>query len=137
MKRLAVSSCAAFLMLASCEPKHAHAAAANDFSTCPAAKRAMDVLDHFLAAFNAKDMPALEKTFHFPHMRVASYPLSVLAGPGQQDDVFGIWRKRAGRAHAGTRATSSSAARTRPTSPPPSPASTPTAWSTQSSMVST
>lgn len=89
MKRLAISSCAAFLMLASCEPKHAHAAAPNDFAACPAAKPSMDLLDHFMTAFNAKDMPALEKTFHFPHMRIASYPLNVLTGPGQQDDVFG------------------------------------------------
>jgi hypothetical protein len=34
-------------------------------------------------------MGRLEATFHFPHIRIASYPLSVLTGPGQQDDVFG------------------------------------------------
>ncbi|MFT3725691.1 MAG: hypothetical protein QM773_19185 [Hyphomonadaceae bacterium] len=77
------------LALASCAPKPAHAAVVNDFSTCPAAKPAMEVMDHFLAAFNAKDMTSLEKTFHFPHMRIASYPLQVWTGPGQQDDVFG------------------------------------------------
>jgi len=49
----------------------------------------MEVMQTFITAFNAKDMPALEKTFHFPHMRIATYPLHVLTGPGQQDDVFG------------------------------------------------
>lgn len=79
----------ALLALSDCAPKDAHAAAAKDFSGCAGAKSAMAVLDSFVAAFNAKDMPALEKTFHFPHLRIASYPLQVLTGPGQQDDVFG------------------------------------------------
>ncbi len=61
----------------------------TDFSACPAAKPAFDVTDRFMEAFNAKDMARLEATFHFPHIRIASYPLSVLTGPGQQDDVFG------------------------------------------------
>ena len=60
-----------------------------DFSACPAANPAMAVTDKFMTAFNAKDMGRLEATFHFPHIRIASYPLSVLTGPGQQDDVFG------------------------------------------------
>lgn len=79
----------AVLTLADCAPKPAHAAGARDVSACPAAKPAMEVMDHFLTAFNAKDMSGLEKTFHFPHMRIASYPLQVWTGPGQQDDVFG------------------------------------------------
>lgn len=77
------------LALEGCAPKTATAAAAKDFSACPAAKPAMEVMDTFMTAFNAKDMPALEKTFHFPHMRIAAYPLTVWTGPGQQDDVFG------------------------------------------------
>lgn len=77
------------LALAGCAPEPATGTALPDFSSCAAAKPAMEVMDDFLAAFNAKDMPALEKTFHFPHMRIASYPLHVLTGPGQQDDVFG------------------------------------------------
>lgn len=77
------------LALEGCAPKTATAAAAKDFSTCPAAKPAMEVMDTFMTAFNATDMPALEKTFHFPHMRIAAYPLTVWTGPGQQDDVFG------------------------------------------------
>lgn len=56
---------------------------------CAAYQPAFDVSDKFLAAFNRKDMAALEATFHYPHLRIASYPLQVLTGPGQQDDVFG------------------------------------------------
>ena len=56
---------------------------------CAGAKPAMAVMQAFITAFNAKDMVAMEKTFHFPHMRIAAYPLHVLTGPGQQDDVFG------------------------------------------------
>lgn len=87
MKRLFA---AAFAALAACAPAPAPtSSAASDFSSCAAAKPAIAVTDRFLEAFNAKDMPALEKTFHFPHVRLASYPIQVLTGPGQQDDVFG------------------------------------------------
>jgi hypothetical protein len=75
----------ASLTLVACSPRQA----ATDFSACAAAKPAIKVTDTFMAAFNAKDMARLEATFHFPHIRIASYPLSVLTGPGQQDDVFG------------------------------------------------
>jgi hypothetical protein len=77
------------LGLAACAPSPATGQPAKDYSACPGAKPAMDVMQSFIAAFNAKDMAALEKTFHFPHMRIAAYPLHVLTGPGQQDDVFG------------------------------------------------
>lgn len=87
MTRMLTASLLALATMTACAPRPAHAA--NDFSACPAAGPAMEVMDKFLAAFNAKDMPALEKTFHFPHMRIASYPLAVWTGPGQQDDVFG------------------------------------------------
>lgn len=89
MNRFMPPALTAVLLLADCTPREAHAAAPNDFSSCAGAKPAMATLDRFVAAFNAKDMVALEKTFHFPHMRIASYPLHVLTGPGQQDDVFG------------------------------------------------
>ena len=80
----------AFVLLASaCAPAPASTNSTTDLSACPAAKPAMEVMQTFITAFNAKDMPALEKTFHFPHMRIAAYPLHVLTGPGQQDDVFG------------------------------------------------
>ena len=77
------------LSLAACAPKPAPAPTARDFSTCAGAKPAMEVMQAFITAFNAKDMVAMEKTFHFPHMRIAAFPLHVLTGPGQQDDVFG------------------------------------------------
>jgi len=78
----------AALLLASCAHE-AHGAAATTTADCAASKPALEVMDKFLAAFNARDMKALEATFHFPHMRLASYPIQVLTGPGQQDDVFG------------------------------------------------
>ncbi len=71
------------LAVSACAPR------AADFSSCPAGKPALAVMDTFMTAFNAKDMASLEKTFHFPHLRIASYPLQVQTGPGQQDDVFG------------------------------------------------
>jgi hypothetical protein len=76
----------AFVLLgaSACAPKPA------DFSSCPASKPALQVMDSFMAAFNAKDMTTLEKTFHFPNMRISVYPLHVLTGPGQQEDVFAI-----------------------------------------------
>jgi hypothetical protein len=42
-----------------------------------------------MTAVNAKNMKALEGTFHFLHLRIASYPLGVLTAPGQKHDVFG------------------------------------------------
>jgi hypothetical protein len=74
------------LALAACAPAPA---AVADLKSCAAYQPALDVTDKFLAAFNRKDMPGLEATFHYPHLRIASYPLQVLTGPGQQDDVFG------------------------------------------------
>jgi hypothetical protein len=67
----------------------AHSAAVTSTANCPGAAPAIGVMDRFMAAFNAKDVKALEATFHFPHMRLASYPIQVLTGPGQQDDIFG------------------------------------------------
>jgi hypothetical protein len=75
--------------LTGCAPDPEPAPTVKDHSACAGAKPALDVMQSFVAAFNAKDMAALEKTFHFPHMRIAAYPLHVLTGPGQQDDVFG------------------------------------------------
>jgi hypothetical protein len=85
--RFAFAPLAGLLLLlgaSACAPKPA------DFSSCPASKPAFEVMDSFMTAFNAKDMTALEKTFHFPNMRISVYPLHVLTGPGQQEDVFGI-----------------------------------------------
>jgi hypothetical protein len=72
----------ALMALSACAPE------VSDFSSCPAAQPAFGVMDRFMTAFNAKDMAAVEKTFHFPHMRISVYPLHVLNGPGEQEDVF-------------------------------------------------
>lgn len=88
MKRTVLSLAASMISLAGCAPTP-EAVPAKDFSGCAGAKSAMKVMQTFITAFNAKDIVAVEKTFHFPHMRIAAYPLHVLTGPGQQDDVFG------------------------------------------------
>ena len=89
MKSTALLCLLAPCVLIGCAPRSEPAAALPDFSACAAAKPAREVMDKFLAAFNAKDTPGFEATFHYPHMRIASYPLQVLTGPGQQDDIFG------------------------------------------------
>lgn len=88
MQRPALSFTLA-LCLVACAPRPEQANAAKDFPACAGAEPALGVMQSFITAFNAKDTPAMEKTFHFPHMRIASYPLQVLTGPGQQDDIFG------------------------------------------------
>lgn len=77
------------LSLAACAPRPEPASTGKDVSACAGTRPALAVMQAFITAFNAKDMVAMEKTFHFPHMRIAAYPLHVLTGPGQQDDVFG------------------------------------------------
>src|SRR5882672_12915333 len=42
-------------------------------------------LDDYMTAWNHKDMAAWERTFHFPHYRLASGKMSVLDRPGLQD----------------------------------------------------
>ena len=42
-------------------------------------------LDDYMSAWNRKDMAAWERTFHFPHYRLASGKMSVLDRPGLQD----------------------------------------------------
>ncbi|MDZ7827012.1 MAG: DUF4440 domain-containing protein [Gammaproteobacteria bacterium] len=43
---------------------------------------ALDVLDAFMEAFNARDMEAWEDSYHFPHFRMADGELSVLERAG-------------------------------------------------------
>jgi hypothetical protein len=43
------------------------------------------VLDAYMAAFNRVDVAAWERTFHFPHYRLAGGQMTVLERPGQQD----------------------------------------------------
>jgi hypothetical protein len=44
----------------------------------------MQVLKDFMDAFNRLDIVAWERTFHFPHYRLASGRMTVLDRPGQQ-----------------------------------------------------
>ena len=45
----------------------------------------LKVLDAWMDTFNRLDMTAWEKTFHFPHYRLASGNMRVLNKPGEQD----------------------------------------------------
>jgi hypothetical protein len=45
----------------------------------------MKVLDEYMSAWNRKDLAAWERTFQFPHYRLASGKMSVLERPGLQD----------------------------------------------------
>lgn len=52
---------------------------------------AMQCLDNFMAAFNSRDLPAWEKTFNFPSVRLASNQLVVIDGPGwHKPNMFDI-----------------------------------------------
>lgn len=53
------------------------------------------LLDDYMSAWNRKDMAGWERTFHFPHYRLASGKMSVLDRPGLQDATgVGIGWKR-------------------------------------------
>jgi hypothetical protein len=54
-------------------------------------KEVLQVLDNYLAAFNAKDLTAWEATYQFPHYRLADGKMSVLEKAGLRDSahVFG------------------------------------------------
>jgi hypothetical protein len=45
----------------------------------------MRALDDYMNAWNHKDLAAWERTFHFPHYRLASGKMNVLDRPGLQD----------------------------------------------------
>ena len=45
----------------------------------------MKVLDEWMEAFNRMDVDAWERTFHFPHYRLASGRMTVLSEPGKQN----------------------------------------------------
>jgi hypothetical protein len=55
------------------------------FDRAAAASEVQAVLDAFMEAFNRVDMAAWERTFHFPHYRLAGGEMSVLEKPGEQD----------------------------------------------------
>ncbi len=50
----------------------------------------MQLLDDYMSAWNRKDLAAWERTFHFPHYRLASGKMNVLDRPGLQDATR-IW----------------------------------------------
>ena len=45
------------------------------------------VLDEYMNAFSAKDLPKWESTYHFPHYRLASGQMSVLEKAGLRDSL--------------------------------------------------
>ena len=51
-----------------------------DHLAAEAVRAAQGVLDAFMKAFNARDIPAFEKTFNFPSVRLASQGLVTLKG---------------------------------------------------------
>jgi hypothetical protein len=53
------------------------------------------VLDEYMATFNAKDLAGWERTYQFPHYRLASGKMSVLEKAGLRDPakVFGELQK--------------------------------------------
>ncbi len=50
-------------------------------------REVMKVLDEWMEAFNRMDVDAWEKTFHFPHYRLASGRMTVLREPGKQNQA--------------------------------------------------
>ncbi|MEX2206403.1 MAG: hypothetical protein WEF50_09280 [Myxococcota bacterium] len=57
----------------------AHADASAAAQTC---------LDAFMAAFNARDLPAFEKTFNFPSVRLASNTLVIIEPGYHKPEMF-------------------------------------------------
>ena len=49
---------------------------------------AQKCLDDFMAAFNARDLPAFEKTFNFPSVRLASNQLVILQPGFHRPEMF-------------------------------------------------
>lgn len=50
-------------------------------------REAMQLLDEYMDAWNAKDLPRWEKTFQFPHYRFAGGQMTVLEKPGVQAPI--------------------------------------------------
>ena len=62
---------------------------APDDATATAIAAAMDCLDAFMAAFNARDLAAWEKTFNFPSVRLASNTLAIIDAGHHKPEMFG------------------------------------------------
>ena len=54
------------------------------FDRAKAERDVMVVLDNFMAAFNRQDAAAEERTYQFPHYRLASGQMAVLNAPGTE-----------------------------------------------------
>ena len=50
---------------------------------------AMSCLDDFMAAFNARDIPAWRNTFNFPSVRLASNTMVIIEADYHQPEMFG------------------------------------------------
>jgi hypothetical protein len=59
-----------------------HDAAQHPVIDAQTEQEIMAVLDAFMTAFNARDAAAEERTYHFPHYRLASGQMRVLDAPG-------------------------------------------------------
>ncbi len=53
-----------------------------------AAAAAMQCLDRFMAAFNARDIAAWETTFNFPSVRLASNTLAIIEAGYHRPEMF-------------------------------------------------
>jgi len=61
---------------------------AQDHATAEAIRAAQGVLDAFMKAFNARDIPAWQDTFNFPSVRLASQGLVILNKADVSADRF-------------------------------------------------
>lgn len=52
------------------------------------AAAALAVLDAFMTAFNARDLPAFEATFNFPSVRLASNTLTIIEPGHHRPEMF-------------------------------------------------
>ena len=61
---------------------------AQDHATAEAIRAAQGVLDAFMTAFNARDIPAFEATFNFPSIRLASQGLVTIKAGDMKAENF-------------------------------------------------
>jgi hypothetical protein len=61
---------------------------AKDHLDAEAVRAAQGVLDAFMTAFNARDIPAFEATFNFPSVRLASQGLVILNAGDMKAERF-------------------------------------------------
>jgi hypothetical protein len=60
----------------------------QDHATAEAVRAAQGVLDAFMTAFNARDIPAFEATFNFPSVRLASQGLVLIKQGDMKPERF-------------------------------------------------